>query len=781
MSDDRYMINTEDFWQAGSTITLCVVPWSQTQDAIEWGYGDAGRQKRDEWFDNLTSKIVITNNSYIHLDKPVPLEVPYDEAFNYNYLIVDNPSQPVKHYNSDDTITRYCYFIKAHEMASPLNTVLTLELDVFTTYRPYFKITSMLCQQGQVQFANNAAQNITDGVTASKVVVGDEGLDLGNTYLSYKMYTKALSTVNDCVAVVYSIDMTSQNIGTETSPKLPIPKSDFFGNIPSGCGVILFPLYKDNTWGNAEGDTPAYDKPTTFDRFSASIKNYSWIAQGIQAMYYVPGVLLDRYQATNQGHAPQSVLTPLQVDSVTPGGESAIVRGLGGFSGLNNHAVLFDDVSWNTATASGIPSRYSMLPSLRCYPYTVFMLSNYEQTPVEIKPEELQCTDGNIVFDAIYSLCYPHNMICVYPEYSRADRRAYVNNKIFSPTTSGESVDTPIYMGADITNGIWFKNLPTFVIYNNNAQLTLANNAYNYQYSYDAADWAYTAATAQANLAADVTQSQIDLGRSQAERNSRSNERIAKATYDTSNNVAKNNAYSGLIGTVANAGIAVAQGYKGDISGAIQSGVNAIQTGSQAVFDYNNAMMQNNLQYMVSNTNNANTYLSAIENADLGTTNNDKNKAMANTIAEGNKDLAWKQIATQKKNASLVPPSAIGALTGNGFQLNAGRMCVSLQVMHPNPGAIARAGDYMLRFGCAVNKFINMPETLLVCDKFTFWKGQNLTFATPLYMSETNRNVIRALFAQGCTFWDNPDDIENFGPDMLYSNNPKYADYYDVQ
>lgn len=773
MADDRYMINTEDFWQAGSTITLCVVPWSQTQDAIEWGYGDAGVQKRDAWFDSLTTKIVLTNNSYIHLDKPVPLEVPYDEAFNYNYLVVDNPSQPVKHYNSADTITRYCYFIKSHEMASPLNTIVTLELDVMTTYRPYFKITSMLCQQGQVQFANNAAQNITDGITASKVVVGDEGLDLGNTYLTYDTEWHSLSNENDVVAVITSLSLTA-NPGSETEPKINMDFSHSVGNVSVGCGLYLFPYYRGSSISTDHLSTVEYI--SSFGEFTECITHYSWVAQGIQAMYYIPGAIIDAYIASNGDDAISG--TPLPFFKK---GDGKQINALLIKQGMYSTASLFS-ISWKEKASVGIPDRYSNLPSLLCYPYTVFELANNQQTSVEIKPEELKDNNG-VNFSLDYCCVYPNNVAIVYPDVSRSNSIVENHTTMYgvgaNVTTMGK--DTYFYNGSDIQNGIWFKNFPTFTIYNNNAQLTMANNAYNYQYSYDAADWAYTAATAQNNLAADITQSQIDLGKKQSERTARSAERLAKESKDTAYQVAGNNATSGIVGTGVSAIMGIGQIYKGDMVGGLSSIANAAQTGVQTAMDYNNAHLQADLQNNISVTNNSNNYLAALENAQLGTENNDKNRAMANTIAEGNKDLAWKQIATQKKNASLTPPSALGAVGGSAFYLATGRLGVKFSVLHPNPGAIARAGDYMLRFGCAVNKLINMPDSLLVCDKFTYWKGQNLTFATPLYMSETNRNVIRALFQQGCTFWNNPDDIENFGPDMLYSNTPHYDDYYEVQ
>lgn len=773
MADDRYMINTEDFWQAGSTITLCVVPWSQTQDAIEWGYGDAGRQKRDEWFDNLTSKIVITNNSYIHLDKPVPLEVPYDEAFNYNYLIVDNPSQPVKHYNSDDTITRYCYFIKAHEMASPLNTVLTLELDVFTTYRPYFKITSMLCQQGQVQFANNAAQNITDGVTASKVVVGDEGLDLGNTYLSYDTEWHTLSNENDVVAVITSISLSAPP-GTESAPKINMDYSHSVGNMSVGCGLYLFPYYRNSSISTDHLST--VDHISTFTEFTNCITKYSWVAQGIQAMYYIPGAIIDSYIESNGDDSIGGIPLPFFKDSSGKQLNSLHIK-----NGMYSTAQLFS-IDWKQKASAGIPDRYSCLPSLLCYPYTVFEMANNQQTSVEIKPDELVSNNG-VTFSLDYCFIYPNNVAVVYPDISRASSISENHTTLYGVNANVDvtNKDTFFYNGSDIQNGLWFKNFPSFVIYNNNAQLTLANNAYNYQYAYDAADWAYTASTAQNNLAADITQSNLDLTKQQASRQNENEKAINKATLDNAISKANINVIPGAIGGVANTvnGLVAMRG--GNASGGINSVVQGIQDLTQTGVDWLNARADANLQNSISSINTATNFINATENYDLGTSNNAKNRDMANSIAEGNKDLAWKQIATQKKNASLTPPSALGAVGGSAIYLVTGRLGVSFKVLHPNPGAIARAGDYMLRFGCVVNKFINMPETLLVCDKFTFWKGQNLTFATPLYMSETNRNVIRALFAQGCTFWDNPDDIENFGPDMLYSNNPKYADYYDVQ
>jgi hypothetical protein len=87
---------------------------------------------------------------------------------------------------------------------------------------------------------------------------------------------------------------------------------------------------------------------------------------------------------------------------------------------------------------------------------------------------------------------------------------------------------------------------------------------------------------------------------------------------------------------------------------------------------------------------------------------------------------------------------------------------------------IAIVGEYWLRFGYAIQRFMHIPSTLSVMSKFTYWK-MTQTYIASAGMPESFKQVIRGIFEKGVTVWVTPSDIGNVDH---ADNAPIVGDYY---
>lgn len=129
---------------------------------------------------------------------------------------------------------------------------------------------------------------------------------------------------------------------------------------------------------------------------------------------------------------------------------------------------------------------------------------------------------------------------------------------------------------------------------------------------------------------------------------------------------------------------------------------------------------------------------------------------MTNTRA--NVSAAWRDLL----NHAAQP---VGAYGGDNFGQATGLDTMTVKIVTEDNGAIAAAGDYMLRYGIASNKLYNKP-TLTPCRHFTYWRAADIWTVCPLAQNE-QLQTIRDIFNSGVTIWNDPDEI---GGDYLTAN-----------
>lgn len=166
----------------------------------------------------------------------------------------------------------------------------------------------------------------------------------------------------------------------------------------------------------------------------------------------------------------------------------------------------------------------------------------------------------------------------------------------------------------------------------------------------------------------------------------------------------------------------------------------------------------NNNNANTSNANAGRSYDTTVGNAarSRGTSVMNAKNVMTNT--RSNVSAAWRDLL----NHAAQP---VGAYGGDNFQQAIGLDTLTVKIVTEDNGAIAAAGDYMLRYGIASNKLYNNPS-LTPCRHFTYWQSADIWALCPLAQNE-QLQTIRDIFNSGVTIWSSPEEV---GGDYTHDN-----------
>lgn len=177
-----------------------------------------------------------------------------------------------------------------------------------------------------------------------------------------------------------------------------------------------------------------------------------------------------------------------------------------------------------------------------------------------------------------------------------------------------------------------------------------------------------------------------------------------------------------------------------------------------------------NIQATTLNTNNTN----ASNATSSGIATNNANTSNANAAASRNQsvDNAKRVMVNTRDNVSMAwrdllnhAAQPVGAYGGDNFKQAAGLDTMTVKIVTEDNGAIAAAGDYMLRYGIASNKLYNRPS-LTPCKHFTYWQTADIWTICQLAQNE-QLQTIRDIFNSGVTIWNNPEEV---GGDFTHDN-----------
>lgn len=165
-----------------------------------------------------------------------------------------------------------------------------------------------------------------------------------------------------------------------------------------------------------------------------------------------------------------------------------------------------------------------------------------------------------------------------------------------------------------------------------------------------------------------------------------------------------------------------------------------------------NASNATNSSVAANNANTSNANASASRNQSV----DNAKRVMVNT--RSNVNAAWRDLL----NHAAQP---VGSYGGDNFRQATGLDTMTIKIVTEDNGAIAAAGDYMLRYGIASNKLYNKPS-LTPCKHFTYWQTADIWTICPLAQNE-QLQTIRDIFSNGVTIWTKPEEV---GGDFTHDN-----------
>lgn len=177
-----------------------------------------------------------------------------------------------------------------------------------------------------------------------------------------------------------------------------------------------------------------------------------------------------------------------------------------------------------------------------------------------------------------------------------------------------------------------------------------------------------------------------------------------------------------------------------------------------------------NIQSTTLNTNNTNA--SNATNSSVAANNAATSNANAAASRNQSVDNAKRVMTNTRSNVSMSwrdllnhPAQPVGAYGGDNFKQAAGLDTMTVKIVTEDNGAIAAAGDYMLRYGIASNKLYSRPS-LTPCKHFAYWQSTDIWLICPFAQNE-QLQTIRDIFSSGVTIWRRPEEV---GGDFVHDN-----------
>lgn len=691
---------TPNTWPVGTEVTLMQVPWDANyRDIVIWD----NVQQRNAYLDAQALNGTGWRSkrfSYCRPNEPISVPVPYSAAYKYNYVVVQNPMQPV---DGEEQPLKLCYFILSTDYVAPGTTQLTLQLDVIQTYQFGVCLGNMFVERGHMGVSNavfkNGVQNL-QGQYLRKYLNVPEGLDIGDSYVmaNHEWYPLTDASTFDIgkIIIISSADLAADP-GTTDNPNLNVADGQNADGIPSGCNVYSMDL-------------------STFKAVLNAMKGKSWVAQCIQSVSTFPARLLsagtDVQLFGNSGITMQFL-----------GETDTLELPLKTYATTGN---IYQQLS------NGVPDGYHNLYKAYTYPYSVIELTAYNGNSVFVKPELVY---GNtLALTVIGCAVAPFARIGVFPtNYGQAFEGGQpVNYNQYTWHGFDGSDHTGVIPSGDFLDScLWLADFPQFSIVNSNYITYLASTAHTRAYQYESAGWQNAKSNAASDLA--YTQAMNQTALNEANR------------YD-----------QGPIGApqIAN--------YAGQAMGAIESGLNRL-TGQTAVSS-NEVTLAGAANYLAQRQTgnlafNATQDLSRqVAGQNLDYAKYAARGDYANQIAAIN---ATVQDAALQAPSTVGQMGGQGFMWKNGlvgFAVN--YKTAGGAAMRTVCDFWARYGYKIQRF----YNFGNAKMTALkVMNHFSYWKVSE-TYITCAKANEAEKDAIRGVLEKGVTVWGNPSEIGNIAP-----------------
>lgn len=716
-------------WAAGTQIDLVNVNWdSEYVSTVMFGGTGNGhtagyrRAQLDAHIDTLQGTgIRLTNTRYIKPNEDILLPIAYNEANRFNYVRVSNPLMPI----SGDRQKNYYYFIIHSEMDAPGVTRFRLQLDLWQTYVYDATFGNCYVERGHIGIAN---ENQFDNYGRDYLTV-PEGLDIGADYRTIVKRTDEVigrdGLTSEIDILVFSTRDLLQDPGTEASPNYSIGPGSNINGMPMSATAYLFP------------DVQQYAS------WLGSMADYPWITEGVISVNAIPkvGRYLGPYSFTYQPVGPTRIVNLWLYPK--------------------KHT-FFNDWRDNSGFMVHVPAEYRHLKKLFTFPYMAIELTTWSASPVLLRPEAWNDPDAFVLERP--NIIPPGQRVQFTPRSYNSDGQ---DIEPYLGMDYDDIMDVP-GMTTEIADELWtlFENagddsgdyldiitqigdFPQLPIVNNAAISYMAANAHSIAYQRQSAEWSQTRALSNANRDYGNVTTQMQTAQSLSDM---ANIQASGQTGIANKQMADQAAIRALTGTAGSAASGqLAFGSRGGAAGLASGLLHSIGDGLSTGTAMESAAASTAL------ANSGRSADVAIQNRGTGQIR-DTNLALARFGARGDYANEIAGINARVQDAQAIQPSIAGQFGGDMTNLAHGTMEVSIRWKLIDNAAVRVVCDYWLRFGYAIRAFIQPPQSLMVMQKFTYWKMAECYIASAT-IPENHKQGLKGIMEKGVTVYANPADV----------------------
>lgn len=813
-------------WTPNTVIKLCRVNWyDDYHDVVKFSDDSA----RDAWFDKLDGETVkLTTNMYIaRADADgIKLPVPYMTAQRYNYIVVDFSHDIINTpYQKADMQTRYHFFITSVRAEAPNTTTCTLMRDVWTDYINSTTINGLLLSRGHAPLTETTPQELLKNPRANCRDFTLPDVDFGNAASNIRKsapFNLQNGTRYICLAATFSpeqLQTMSGMRGTSITDSDPTYSNNDgtvngfswgAGNISTANVTGMGTSYNsvDNLTSSNVSMYALESAKISGDYFDTLFAYYPHIMSQITAVFVATANMLHLGDAISvngvEWHTVSGTRTKLSdidltIDAFGYATEYAQITRL--YLAPYAHLEISDNIGNKTHVEIADCGRISV--------QTVTSLSY----PIlrQIAWLDGIGSDG----DASISITVI-NGTNITADVPNADMlKTLISHDIPTYALQRRAIDA--HRANAYNREIAQARENTIISYENGARS--ANTARDNTYRSSAAAVSNTARANQRDTAVKDESNSVrtdNLTYSTTRQNDDLNTATIKVNLDVAqDNTLQNKAFiegtqtqalssvASAIGTMAGAALVIGTGGAASplVAGSMAIGSAALQGYNTGVAITNNEDLNRTANNVANtkakNANRANseqTQHSITQATNVTTRTNtqaDRNNEYATSAAT---DMTATSATTANTNASasrnqnvdnakrvmmntrsntnaawrdLLNHAAqpVGAYGGDNFRQATGLDTMTVKIVTEDNGAIAAAGDYMLRYGIASNKLYNQP-ILTPCKHFTYWQAADIWTLCPLAQNE-QLQTIRDIFSSGVTIWNRPEEV---GGDFVYDN-----------
>lgn len=813
-------------WTPNTVIKLCRVKWyDDYHDVVKF----PDDTTRNEWFDNLDGETVkLTTNMYIaRADADgIKLPVPYMTAQQYNYIVVDFSHDIINTpYQKTDVQTRYHFFITSVRAEAPNTTTCTLMRDVWTDYINSTTINGMVLTRGHAPLTEMTPQELLKNPRANCRDFTLPDVDYGNAASNIRKSTPfnlQNGTRYICVAATFSpeqLQTMSGMRGTNITDSEPT-YSNADGTVTNfswGAGNV--------STSNVTGAGTSYnsiDNLTTSnvsmyalesskisgEYFDTLFAYYPHIMSQITAVFVATANMMRLGNAINvngvEWHAVSGARTKLSdidltIDDFGYANEYAQITRL--YLAPYAHLEISDNIGNKTRVEIADCGRLSV-QTVTSLSYPILRqivwldgIGGDGDTSISINAINGANITGNVPNADMLKTLISHDI----PTYALqrraidAQRAATYNVAVSQARQNAMLTYENGARSANVSQANTYRSSAATV--SNTARANQRDIAIKNESNSVRSDNLTYSNTRQT---ADLSTSTVKINRDVSDDNTLQNKAFVEGTQTQAmTNVAS------AIGSIAGAALVIGTGGAASpvVAGAMAIGGAALQGYNTGIAITNNQELNATSNYVANDkaktaiqanteqtqhaitqatavTTRANTQADRVTeySTSAATDMTATSTGTANTNAGASRGLTVdnaKRIMTNARdntNASWRdtlnhPAQPVGTYGGDNLRQATCLDTMTVKIVTEDNGAIAAAGDYMLRYGIASNKLYNKP-TLTTCKHYTYWQTTDIWTICPLAQNE-QLQTIRDIFNTGVTIWNRPEEV---GGDFVHDN-----------